>query len=85
MERNYEVGAHVIYVDPRGQRRDAIVTVWWGNFGGGTQPNVGCNLVFVADDETKKDPYGRQIERATSVCHKAAQPAPGNYWCWPDE
>lgn len=45
----------------------------------------GCNLVFVTSDGTKQDPYGYQIERETSVCHKSKQPAPGNYWCFADE
>lgn len=38
------------------------------------------NLVFVTDDETQTDPYGRQIARNTSVCHKSAQAAHGMYW-----
>lgn len=45
----------------------------------------GCNLVYLSGDRTKTDPYGRQIERATSVVHKSKQAAPGNYWLWPDE
>lgn len=45
----------------------------------------GVNLVYCSKDTMKKDPYGRQIERATSVVHKSNQPAHGNYWCWPDE
>lgn len=45
----------------------------------------GCNLVYVAKDTAKGDPYGRQLERATSVVHKSKQPAHGNFWMWPDE
>lgn len=90
MERKYEVGQHVIFVDPRGVRRDALITVWWT---GGQEISSyrsesgepGCNLVFVSGDESRQDPCGRQTERSTSVVHKSKQPAHGNYWCWQDE
>jgi len=45
----------------------------------------GCNLVCVSGDVAKTDPYGRQIERATSVVHRSKQAAHGNFWHWPDE
>ncbi len=45
----------------------------------------GCNLVFVSSEVDKTDPYGRQIERATSVVHRSKQPAHGRFWMWPDE
>jgi len=51
----------------------------------GAAGDPGCNLVYVSGDTAKTDPYGRQLERATSVVHKSKQPAHGNYWCWPDE
>lgn len=38
------------------------------------------NLVFVSDDTSKDDSYGRQIERETSIVHQSRQPAHGNYW-----
>lgn len=89
MEREYRVGAHILYCDPHGKKRDALVTVWWmpddvPSYAG---PNgePGCNLVVVADDERREDQYGRQIDHETSVVHKNHQPAYGNYWCWPDE
>lgn len=43
------------------------------------------NVVFVDADEDKRDPYGRQIDRDTSVNHRSVQQAPGNFWYWPDE
>lgn len=46
-----------------------------------------CNVVFVSEDEEKKDPYGRQLERQTS-CQYGGQmyvPFTGMCWCWPDE
>lgn len=101
MERKYEHNAAIIYVDPQGQQHLGIVTSWWGAPGaswdgpvyGNPPPDAyqspigepGCNLVYVSSDQMKKDPYGRQIERATSVVHKSKQPAGGNFWCWPDE
>lgn len=86
MERAYKVGEHIVYVDPFGVEHDALVTIWWGlehYKSAGGEP--GCNLVYVSGDENKDDPYGRQIERSTSVVHKGKQPAHGNFWKWSDE
>lgn len=68
-------GDAVIYVDPLGNDRPAVLTAVWGS-----GPTPAVNLVFVSDDQAKKDTYGRQIERATSVVHQSGQAAPGNYW-----
>lgn len=38
------------------------------------------NVVYVSSDESQTDSYGRQIARATSVPHRSAQAAHGNYW-----
>lgn len=38
------------------------------------------NVVYVTADESKTDPYGTQIERATSVGHRQGQTAHGYYW-----
>lgn len=78
---------HVVYVDQVGRRHEALVTIVWENnpHYSPSTPAPGCNLVFVSGDESKDDPYGRQIERETSVVHKTNQPAHGNYWLWPDE
>lgn len=81
MERQLKVKDHVVYVDEHGQQNDALVTAVWSNPG---NPD-GCNLVFVSGDPAKHDNYGRQTEHRTSTTHKSMQPAPGNYWCWPDE
>lgn len=83
MERTYDQNQAIVYVDPKGERHAALVTAWWGPMGSGTER--GCNLVYVTSDPDKRDPYGLQLERATSVCHKNSQPAPGNFWCWSDE
>jgi hypothetical protein len=90
MERKYEIGAHVVYVDPFRIPRDALITVWWN------PPNEikeyvsptgepGCNLVFIEGDPARRDSCGRQASHSTSVVHKSKQAAPGNYWCWADE
>ena len=47
-----------------------------------------CNVVYVTRDEDQKDPYGRQIERATSCTYgrqTGMVPFVGMCWCWPDE
>ncbi len=46
-----------------------------------------CNVVWVADDAEKKDPYGRQVERQTSCAYgrQSSTPFLGMCWCWPDE
>lgn len=86
MERSYEVGKHVVYVDPQGVAHDAVVTVWWSlDYYRKEGKEPGCNLVYVSGDPAKDDTYGRQIERSTSVIHMGVQPAHGNYWRWPDE
>jgi hypothetical protein len=71
------VGKAVTYVDSHGVPRAAIVTNVFNGMNGGAD---GVNVVVVNDDESQKDDYGRKIQRFTSVCHKSAQPAHGNYW-----
>ncbi len=46
-----------------------------------------CNLVYVSSDDNKEDPYGRQLERATSCSNGRHQSTPflGMCWAWPDE
>jgi hypothetical protein len=75
--RQPRVGEPVIYVDPVGGMRHAIVTQPWG---------LTCiNLVFVSGDEDRKDSFGRQIERQSSCMHASVVPVHGNYWRFPDE
>lgn len=84
MEKQLDIGDTVIYVDPQRVAHNALVTTVWPQMaGGGGEP--GCNLLYVHEDPARDDPYGRQIERATSVVHKSWQPAGGNFWCRPDE
>jgi hypothetical protein len=75
-----KVGDSVIFVDTHRVSHEALVTtvhgeartmmvtqtdgslkeMWW-------EPAV--NLVYVSGDINKSDPYGRQLERASSVVH----------------
>jgi hypothetical protein len=90
--RNYTIGAPVIFIDEHFEEHHAVVTRWWGLDDEGKRlPGVpegtelGCNLLFVSGDATKTDPYGRQVERRTSVCHTSVNPARANCWHWPSE
>jgi hypothetical protein len=41
------------------------------------------NVVYVSEDETKRDPYGQQLERLSSLQHFSnccSMPKPGRYW-----
>lgn len=70
-------GDVIIYVDEVGVPHDALVTVYWG----GSYPNGALNCVYVTDDDTKRDPYGRQLERASSVSRQTEHmTAHGRYW-----
>lgn len=46
-----------------------------------------CNIVLVSDDASRTDPYGRQLQRHTSVSYGRQQGTPflGMCWAWPDE
>jgi hypothetical protein len=66
------VGQKVIFHDPVGTAHEALVTAVWGPY---------CiNLVYVSSDDTKKDQYGRQMERQTSCSKGGPNTAYGNYW-----
>ncbi|NIO74768.1 MAG: hypothetical protein GTN69_02480 [Armatimonadetes bacterium] len=93
MFEKLEVGSQVIYTDKHFVDRVALVTAIWGSpdwrdhcpdaMG---QMHVPCiNLVYVSGDSAKDDPYGRQLERDTSVVHASSQPAGGSCWRMADE
>ena len=71
-----EIGNKVTFFDAKGKPHKALITANWG----GLNETPSLNLVFVTEDETKTDSYGRQIERATSVVHQSNQGAHGMYW-----
>lgn len=89
--RQVSVTDHVIFVDPLGKRRNALITAVWGepyrqgNEEDGPIYYPSVNLVIVTTDDAMSDTYGRQITRTTSVVHKGGQQAHGNYWLFPDE
>lgn len=67
------VGQKVIFTDPVGVDHDALVTAVWGE--------TCVNVVYVSGDESRRDSYGRQVERNTSVTHGSTTGWPhGNYW-----
>lgn len=51
------------------------------------EQSVPClNLVYASKDAMKRDDYGQQLERATSISHKSVMgPCHGNYFEFPDE
>jgi hypothetical protein len=95
MGRELRIGMPVVYVDEYRRERPALVTNQFGAAGAivdvdafkarhGCGPSV--NVVFAALDEDKHDPYGRQLERETSVAHVSGKPMrEGRYWRFPDE
>ena len=84
MERKFvNVGDHVIFTDTHRQQHSALVTEVWD---GG--PDVeqredslpAINLLYVVEDDSRRDQYGRQIERESSVVHLAMNSAEANCW-----
>lgn len=71
------LGQHVIYVDERSRDHDALVTAVWSE--------TCVNCLFVSSDETKRDDYGRQIERPSSVTKGGPTTAHGRYWRFVDD
>lgn len=58
-----KVGDAVIYTDEVYVEHNAIVT--------SVHTPSYINCVYVGDDDAKRDPYGRQIERASSVVNES--------------
>ncbi len=74
------VGENVIFIDSTRVEHAALVTNVFGMSG-----CQGCNVVYASSDDAKTDNYGRQLERATSVCHLSVNPAKANCWRHVDE
>lgn len=85
--RHFDVGSAVVWHDEYGQPRAALLTAIHGTEREheGVMHYPCVNLVTTTNDAAKTDPYGRQIERQTSVPHRLQQSAHGRYWRWPDE
>lgn len=82
-QKSINVGLAVRFVDSLGVEYQALLTEVHGE--GLLPPTEGypppcVNLLHVSGDEAKRDGYGRQIERLTSVPHKDGTSAHGFYW-----
>ncbi len=76
-----EVGDVVQVVTEDYTERKALVTCVHGQFGGAYTPCI--NVVYVSADAAKRDPYGAQVERMSSLQHRSAvsgMPRPGRFW-----
>jgi hypothetical protein len=76
-----EVGDPVRVVDETYGEHVGLVTCVHGRFG----DYVPCiNVVYVSSDPAKRDPYGAQVERMSSLQHHSQGPSqmpqPGRYW-----
>lgn len=84
-------GDAVKVVDETYGEHIALVTCVHGQFNSDTvlahtgKPYVPCiNVVYVSSDPAKRDPYGQQVERLSSLQHWSqgpnGMPKPGRYW-----
>jgi hypothetical protein len=80
MKRTLTVGDVVVYVDPVGVERNALVTAVWGEINEEKKSYPSINIAVVSNDATMNDQYGRQLGRQTSIVYRASQAAPGNFW-----
>lgn len=87
MYEKLEVGSSVVFTDKHFVDRVALVTAIWGSPNWrkdvethGTDSLPCINLIFVSGDSAKDDPYGRQMERETSVVHATSSSAGGCCW-----
>jgi hypothetical protein len=91
--RTLEIGDHVIHIDSRRRRFNALVTAVHGEIrevtghDGEKMLSIPCiNLTYVSGDARKIDEYGQQLEReATSCVHRSDNSANANCWIFPDE
>lgn len=75
-----KIGDWVLFADQFGKEHPAFVTSVFDNGNPDEYPTPSLNVVYVSDDSTKTDQYGRQLERATSVPHESNQSAHGYKW-----
>lgn len=65
-----EIGDVVKVTDEHGKTHNGLVTAVHG-------PTGQCiNAVYISDDPTKRDPYGHQMERLSSLQAKSEYTAP---------
>lgn len=88
-----EIGDHVTIVNETYETHDALVTAVHGTGYAGHpasddfEENKGygpsINVVYVSSDPAKRDPYGNQLERLSSLSHYNStinMPKRGRYW-----
>lgn len=77
-----QVGDAVAVVTETYGRCVGLVTAVHGAFTDAFAPCI--NVVYVSGDGSKSDPYGRQVERMSSLQHYGQgpdkMPTPGRYW-----
>ncbi len=76
-----KVGDAVWVVDEHYVGHVGLVTTVHGGF----EHHVPCiNVLFISADESKRDPYGQQPERLSSLQHYSTgpdrMPTPGRFW-----
>lgn len=72
-------GDTVRYITEDYSEVDALVTQVWGSFD--DKIVVPCiNLVYVTPADDRRDSYGKQIERASSVQHVSQSSVRGRVW-----
>lgn len=76
-----KIGSAVIWIDSMRQPHNALVTAIHGD----AENKPAINLLIVSDDANKRDEYGRQIERQTSVVHIGNNSAGAFCWKFPEE
>lgn len=75
-----KIGDAVQYRDVHGSWHNALVTMVWDGGKPEEFPTPAINVLWVVDDISKTDNYGRQIDRSTSVPYQKDQTAPGFSW-----
>lgn len=71
-----KVGGSVTFVDAYAVPHEALVTAVWGS----PESLPAINVVYVSEDESRTDQYGRQTVHNTSVVHESKQSAHGMFW-----
>ena len=75
------VGQHVRIVNETYEEHDALVVAVHGVGYNNVGPSI--NAVYVSSDIAKRDPYGQQLERLSSLQHfngTMNMPKRGRYW-----
>lgn len=87
--KDLTIGMAVHFWDDRRVKHSALITAVHGEIsdkdGNVWIPCV--NLVYVSRDEAKQDPYGRQLERQSSVVNRVdmhIEGPPAMCWDWMD-